>query len=262
MKKHEFSDLIETMARLRGPSGCPWDKEQTFESLRSYVLEEACEVVEAIEKRRMDSLREELGDLLFEVVFQAQIAREEGLFDIHDVINGITEKLIRRHPHVFGAVDLSTADQVKEHWAQLKVKEGKPLLGSLPPSMPALLQALRVTEKAAVYGFDWEKAAQVLTKVREELGEIENAIQSGKNTDIEGEIGDALFAIVNLSRHLQIDPEGALKKTIRKFIHRFSCMAEKLSEQGKRLEEVSLEEMDRLWEIAKRELSDETEDAV
>ena len=248
--------LVGVMRRLLAPNGCPWDREQSLESLRKYVLEEACEVFDAIDSGERDALREELGDLLLQVVFQAELLRAEGKFAIDDVIAGIVEKLVSRHPHVFGDVEANTADEVLTNWEKLKAKEKKDrgVLDGVPRSLPALVRAQRIGEKVARVGFDWEDEEGSMAKVREELGEIERAASP---RDREEEIGDALFALVNLARHLDVDAEGALRRTIDKFTKRFAHVEARVRENhggwgdtGK--DTLPLATLDGYWEEAKR----------
>lgn len=251
--------LVGVMRRLLDADGCPWDREQSFESLRKYVVEEACEVVDAIDSGDRASLREELGDLALQVVFQAELARREGAFAIDDVIAGIIDKLVKRHPHVFGHIDARTADEVLRNWEKLKAQEKgqRGILGGVPRSMPALTRATRVGEKVARVGFDWQDAGGSRTKVAEEIGELDRAIESGDRAAIEEEMGDVLFALVNLSRHLDVDAEGALRRTIDKFSARFAHVEKRVREEhggwgeaGER--HLPLEVLDRYWEEAKK----------
>lgn len=227
-----LSRLVAVMRRLLAPDGCPWDREQTFESLRRYVLEEACEVIDAIDVGDRKALREELGDLLLQVVFQAELARREGSFAIDDVVSGIVEKLVHRHPHVFGDMDAKDADEVLRNWEKLKAieKKGRGLLGGVPRSMPALTRAQRIGEKVSRVGFDWEDARGSRTKVSEELAELDAAVLRGDKGAIEEEMGDILFALVNFARHVDVDAEGALRKTIDKFGRRFSHVEKRVAE--------------------------------
>src|SRR5512144_1902638 len=206
-----FPRLVELMQRLLAPNGCPWDREQSLETLRKYVLEEACEVIDAIDSGNRDALREELGDLLLQVVFQAELLRAEGSFAIDDVIEGLVHKLVTRHPHVFGDVKAETAHEVLTNWEKLKAKEkqGRGILAGVPRSLPALVRAQRIGEKVSRVGFDWPDERGSMEKVREELGELEHAIASGDAKHQEEELGDVLFALVNLARHLEVDAEGA-----------------------------------------------------
>jgi len=250
-----FESLVSIMQRLRGPGGCPWDAEQTHESLTRYLLEEAYEVIEAIEEKSGEHLREELGDLLLQPVFHAAIAEENGDFTIRDVIQGLNEKLIRRHPHVFGDMLIADSAAQVENWEQIKKAEKgtqrTSALSGIPAHLPALLKAQKITEKASRVGFDWEHVDQVVAKVMEELHEFEEAMAGGDNERMEAELGDLLFAIVNLGRFLSINPEEALRKTINRFQQRFHHVENSLHARGKQLSNTPLEEMDQLWEEAK-----------
>lgn len=248
--------LVGVMRRLLAPNGCPWDREQSLETLRKYVLEEACEVIDAIDSGNRDALREELGDLLLQVVFQAELLRKEGKFAIDDVIGGIVEKLVSRHPHVFGDVKADTADEVLTNWEKLKAKEkqGRGILAGVPRSLPALVRAQRIGEKVSRVGFDWADSGGSFDKVHEEIGELERAIASGDAKDKEEELGDALFALVNLARHMNVDAEGALRRTIDKFMTRFSHVEERVKENHGGFGEAGklpLETLDTYWEEAK-----------
>jgi len=216
--------LVQVMQRLLAPDGCPWDREQTLETLRKYVLEEACEVIDAIESGDRAALREELGDLLLQVVFQAELARREGAFAIDDVVEGIVDKLVSRHPHVFGDLEAKDAEEVLVNWEKLKAKEKgeRGVLGGVPRSLPALTRAQRIGEKVSRVGFDWDDAEGSRAKVNEELAELDHAILAKDASAIEDEMGDVLFALVNLSRHMDVDAEGALRRTIDKFTRRFA----------------------------------------
>lgn len=247
-----LEELAELMAILRGPGGCPWDREQSHASLRSYLIEETYEVVEAIDAGEPHKLKEELGDLLLQIVFHAQLARERGAFTLEDVIRGITAKMRRRHPHVFGDVSLNTSQEVLARWDDLKkVEKGDRGLMDLPPSLPALLKAQRVQEKAARVGFDWPSAAGPWEKVQEEARELQAAVASQRTEDIQEEIGDYLFAVVNVGRHLGVDAEAALSRAVDKFRRRFTFIEQQAARSGKALSELSLEEMDAWWEQAK-----------
>ncbi len=225
--------LVGLMQRLLAPDGCPWDREQSFETLRKYVLEEACEVIDAIDGGDRKAIREELGDLLLQVVFQAELARREGAFAIDDVVAGIVDKLVHRHPHVFGHLSAKDAEEVLQNWEKLKAKEkgGRGILAGVPRSMPALTRAQRIGEKVARVGFDWDDAKGSRAKVAEEMGELDAAIASGDASKVEEEMGDVLFALVNLSRHLRVDAEGALRGTIDKFTQRFAHVEKRVKEQ-------------------------------
>lgn len=261
-----FDELVTVMERLRAPGGCPWDKEQTYESLAQYLLEECYETFDAIQEAAQTgethNLREELGDVLLQVVFHSVIAAERGDFTIDEVVQGVTEKLVLRHPHVFGDKELKTADDVLQNWDELKREQQKTsgkiekpknsILEDVPVHFPALLEGLKVSKKAAKVGFDWKNAAQVFDKLNEELDELNTAISSDRQEKIEEEIGDILFAVVNLARKLDVEPETALKKTNRKFRNRFAYIEKELNARGKNFEESNLEEMDALWNKAKK----------
>lgn len=260
-----FDELISVMARLRAPGGCPWDAEQTYASLAQYLLEESYETFDAIQEadRTGDTanLREELGDLLLQVIFHSTIAAERGDFTIEDVAGGVTQKLILRHPHVFGDTVLERAEDVLDNWDKLKANERKAsgkkekvkdsILDDVPVHFPALLEGLKLTKKAAKVGFDWENTDQIFAKLDEEISELKEAIGKNQADEIAGEIGDLLFVIVNLARKLDVEPETALKKTNRKFRQRFKFIEKELKVKGKTLEESNLEEMDALWNKAK-----------
>jgi len=253
----DFSRLVEIMATLRSENGCPWDRAQNHKSLRQHLLEEAYEVIETIDEEHYEKLPDELGDLLLQVIFHAQMASEEGLFNIETVLQSIINKLIRRHPHVFGEKIVETAEEQIILWEQTKIdNEGKKsAIDGVPKQLPALIRSYRVQNKAAAVGFDWEKIEPVWEKVSEELNELQNAITTGEKEKVEDELGDLLFTIVNLSRFLKINPEDALRKTINKFDRRFRKVEENFKNRGQSLSKVSLEEMDEVWEkIKKQEL--------
>ena len=251
-----FEELLMIMKRLRGPGGCPWDAEQTHKSLTRYLLEETYEVIEAIETQSPQHLKEELGDLLLQPIFHAAIAEEAGTFTMNDVIQTLCEKLIRRHPHVFGDMQIADSAAQIENWEQIKKSEKgderKSALSGVPPELPALLKAQKITEKAARVGFDWEHIDQVMAKVMEELHEFEEAMLAADNEHMEAELGDLLFAIVNLGRFLSINPEEALRKTITRFQQRFQFVEESLHAQNRHMNTTPLKEMDLLWEEAKK----------
>jgi MazG family protein len=229
-----FVRLVELMQRLLAVDGCPWDREQSLLTLRRYVLEEACEVIDAIDSGDREALAGELGDLLLQVVFQAELARAEGAFGPDDVVRAITEKLVRRHPHVFAEATVSGADEVLTNWERIKAGEKKReggVLGGVPRSLPALMRAQRVGEKVARVGFDWPDARGSRAKVTEELGELDEAIASGDAARVEDELGDVLFALVNLARHVRIDAEGALRRTTDKFTKRFEHVERRVAEE-------------------------------
>jgi len=258
-----FDELVSVMSRLRAPGGCPWDREQTYASLAQYLLEECYETFDAIEEadRTGDTtnLREELGDVLLQVVFHSTIAAERGDFTIDEVTEGVTEKLILRHPHVFGEAELKTAHDVLSNWDELKKAQQKAsgkvekpkesILDDVPVHFPALLEGQKLTKKAAKARFDWENVSQIFDKLTEETDELKTAIETGAN--IEEEIGDLLFVVVNLARKLDVDAETALKRTNRKFRQRFKFIERQLKSNGKTLEDSDLEEMDALWNKAK-----------
>jgi tetrapyrrole methylase family protein/MazG family protein/ATP diphosphatase len=230
-----LSRLVGLMRRLLGPGGCPWDREQTFDTLRKYVLEEACEVIDAIESKDPRHLREELGDLLLQIVFQSELARDQAGFAIDDVIEGIIDKLVRRHPHVFAGGTAENTTEVLQNWERIKAeeKQGRRVLEGVPRSLPALTRAQRIGEKVSRVGFDWSDREGSRAKVTEEVAELDEAILAGDKDAIEGELGDVLFALVNLSRHLDIDAEGALRRTVDKFTRRFAHVEDRVrSEHG------------------------------
>lgn len=251
--KRSFDDLVHLMTRLRGPQGCPWDRKQTLPSLKPYVIEESYEVVDAIDREDRAALLEEIGDFLLQAVFITELTREEGSFDVYDSITAIHDKLVRRHPHVFGDVEAKDAEQVLVNWEKLKQNErkaeNKSLLDGIPQSMPALLKAQRLTEKAARVGFDWRRTEDVFDKIDEELAELREAVASGDTSHVHEEIGDLLFTIANIARKVNVNPEEALQSTNRKFMNRFQWMESRVEN----FEQMSLEEMDKLWDEAKAE---------
>ncbi len=254
----EFDKTVEIMRKLRSEQGCPWDRKQTHQSLKAYLIEEAYELMEAIDEEAPEKMKEELGDLLFQIVFHAQLASERGEFNIRDVLEAINKKMIVRHPHVFGTDRLETAEQVLKRWDEFKKKEGKlqeSLLEGVPRAMPSLLRAKKVQERASKVGFDWSEVDQVLEKVKEEFNEFIESLRHGKKQEIEEELGDLFFSLVNLSRFVKVNPEDALQRTTTKFVKRFQYIEQKAREHGKSLEEMSLEEMDALWEEAKKGLT-------
>lgn len=266
----EISDLLKLMAALRDKqNGCPWDIEQTFETIKPYTLEEAYEVADAIERNDMEDLKDELGDLLFQVVFHSQMAEEAGEFTFADVVEAIMTKMIRRHPHVFAKSEVNTPAAVKLQWDTIKAAEKKDraerrarrslgedskagLLGGVHRSQPALSEALKLQQKAATVGFDWSDAAPILDKVEEEIAELREALQDGKAERVTDEMGDLLFALVNVSRHVHADPELALRGTNTKFRSRFRYIETELRKQGKEPADVGLQEMEDLWQAAKQ----------
>ena len=252
---NELYKLVEVMKKLRSPGGCPWDREQTHETLKPYLLEETYEVLSAIDMHDDDELKEELGDLLLQIVFHAQLADEEHRFSIDDVAESIVQKLIRRHPHVFGEIKVNGSEEVLQNWEKIKKGEGKKsALDGVPSSLPALLKARRVQEKAKRVGFDWDNARGAFEKVVEEIHELKHAIDEAKTENVEEEIGDLLFSLVNVSRFVGVDAEDALRKTIQKFMARFQYIEEEIEKNGKKsLENYSLGELDVLWDRAKHE---------
>lgn len=267
-----IDDLLEIMAALRAPvTGCPWDLEQNFQTIAPYTIEEAYEVADAIARDDLVDLNEELGDLLLQVVYHAQMAEEVGAFDFSDVVSGISRKMVRRHPHVFGNEDVRTAVDVKGLWERVKAEERRDkkrlkgakspcdglasarLLDDVPLALPALTRALKLQDKAAKVGFDWPSLAPVLDKVREEFTELEDAIASTSADAIEDELGDVLFVLANIARHARVDPEAALRRTNEKFVRRWRRIEELLAADERKAEDCGLEELDRLWNVAKRE---------
>ena len=263
-----YARLVEVMQRLLAPDGCPWDREQTPRTLRRYVLEEACEVIDAIDDGDREELKGELGDLLLQVAFLGELMRAEGSFGPDDIVAGICDKLVRRHPHVFGDASLTTSDEVLRNWERIKASEKaareatgdapkKSLLASVPRSLPALVRAQRMGEKVARVGFDWPDARGSREKVGEELGELDRAIERGDADRIEAELGDVLFALVNLARHVRVDAEGALRRTSDKFAKRFTHVEARVAEvhggfpESAGSESLTLEELDRYWDEAK-----------
>lgn len=253
---HLLVELMDIMERLRLPDGCPWDREQSHQSLKPYLLEESYEVLEAIDQGDMHKLADELGDLLLQVVFHAQIAKEYGEFDMALPIQNIVDKLKRRHPHVFGNVTVSSAAEVSDNWQAIKAKERggescKPLLDTVPKNLPALLQAYKIQQKAARVGFDWPDAQGAWDKVQEEIEELHEAEKSGDQVAVSGELGDLLFAVVNVARFMQVEPETALLSTIVKFRKRFAHIEARAHQAGKQVADFSLEQLDHWWNEAK-----------
>jgi len=264
-----FEKLVAVQARLRAPGGCPWDREQTHQSLRTYLIEEAYEVLDALDSGDSAKLAEELGDLLLQIVFHSQIAREEGRFTVSDVIREISEKMVRRHPHVFGETRARDSAEVLKNWEQIKAEErrskswkGEPagnrpateasLLDGVSRGLPATLEGIQLTRKAARVGFDWEDTAGVFEKIAEETEELRKALKFSDGREIEEELGDLLFAAVNLSRFLKVDPEIALKKANAKFSRRFRAMEQRAREGGQEFHDLPREEMEALWDSTKR----------
>jgi MazG family protein len=255
-----FQTLVDIMARLRGPQGCPWDREQTLASLRGFVLEETYEVLDAIDRGDTDALRGEIGDLVFEGVFLAQVCADAGQFTVADSLRAITAKLIRRHPHIFDpdGRPLDTPGEVHQQWEQIKAREQsdagerRSVLRGLPVALPSLLRAYEIGTRVAAVGFDWARTADVVDKIEEEVAELRDAVASEGAARTEEEMGDLLFSIANLSRKLGIDPESALRKANAKFTKRFTALEERLHSQGRSVHDATLEEMEREWQAVKR----------
>ncbi len=258
MHKELFDKLVQVVATLRGENGCPWDKAQTHETLKSDLIEETYEVIEAIDAKEPGKLQEELGDLLMQVMLHAQIAKDQEDFSINEVMQSITDKLIRRHPHVFGDVDVNDTEEVLKIWEAIKRSEAgyedrKSVLDGVVDGLPSLLRAQKIQSKAARVGFDWDRVADVLPKVEEEIEEIKASVAKGDTEEMEMEIGDLLFSVVNLCRFLNLQAEEALRKAVRKFIDRFQKMEVELEKRGKTFKDYDLAGLDLIWEEAKRE---------
>lgn len=261
MKEQEaFNRLTEIMKKLLDPGGCPWDREQTHESLKPYIIEESYEVCDAIDEGDENDLKEELGDVALQVVFHAELARRAGMFDITDVLEGISEKLVRRHPHVFAKGDAKTSSEVLNRWEEIKKKEksrkkqeAASILDGIPRDMPALAMACRLQERAANVGFDWDKTEDVIAKAGEEWRELRQARREGDPEKIEEEFGDLIFSLVNLARFLNVNPEQALRKTNRKFQMRFRHVEKRAAGENRKLSDMNLEEMDAFWNESKDE---------
>lgn len=251
-----FTRLVTIMDELR--EQCPWDRKQTIGSLRQLTIEETYELADAITDTDWPGIREELGDLLLHIVFYAKIGREEGRFTLEEVINGICDKLIARHPHIYGDVKVTGAEEVKSNWEKLKLKEGKKsVLSGVPRSLPAMVKAMRLQEKAKQTGFEWENKEQVWEKVEEEIAELKAAIKSGSHAKTEDEFGDVVFSLINYARFLQVDAENALERTNKKFIHRFTGMEQQALQSGKDLHDMTLGEMDAIWNTIKQQRPDQ-----
>ena len=252
MKKNKIESLIETVKTLRGPEGCPWDREQTMKSLKPCLIEEAYEVLEVMEEGGK-KLKEELGDLLLQICMQSEIQSEAGNFDIYDVAESINEKLIRRHPHVFGNTEVENSEEVMVNWEEIKKtedshKDRESAIDGIPTTLPAVQKAYKIQKKAAKVGFDWENADGAMLKLEEEIEEVREAVKQGDNLNIEEEIGDMLFAVINIARKLKVDPEEALNRTIKKFDKRFRYI-----EKNTDIKKADLKDMEKLWQEAKNE---------
>lgn len=245
-----FERLLDIMDELR--EKCPWDRKQTFETLRHLTIEETYELADAIIENDTDEIKKEVGDLLLHIVFYAKIGSEENAFDIKTVIDSLNEKLIRRHPHIYGDEKVENSEQVKENWEQIKLKEGrKSTLSGVPKTLPALVKAYRIQDKARGVGFDWDNSQQVWEKVEEEIEELKEEVRNNNKEKIEQEFGDTLFALINYARFIDVNPETALERTNKKFINRFQFIEEKALLQGRSLKDMTLEEMDKIWNEAK-----------
>jgi tetrapyrrole methylase family protein/MazG family protein len=256
MKHNNFEDLVALMAKLRSPEGCPWDRKQTPESLKPFLIEECYEVIDALDEGSPDKVREELGDLLFQIIFHARIAEEQGQFTIRDVIASNIEKMIRRHPHVYGDARLNTDREVLANWEEIKKKEKgyedrKSILEGVPKHLPSLLRAHSLQERAARVGFDWSRIDEALPKLDEEMAEFKESLGRKDAEGIEEELGDIFFMLVNISRFLGVNPEDALRKTISKFIQRFRYIEEHAADADRSLNDMSLDEMEKLWQKSK-----------
>ena len=247
-----FGRLLDIMDELR--EKCPWDRKQTMESLRHLTIEEVYELGDAILDNDLTEVRKELGDIMLHMVFYARLGWEQGAFDVADVLNGICEKLIQRHPHIYGDVEVRDEEEVKQNWEKLKMKEGREsVLEGVPRSLPAMVKATRIQDKAKGVGFDWEEKEQVWEKVQEELAELREAEASGEEQHLEEELGDVLFSVINYARFLNMDPESALERTNKKFIGRFTHMERQIKEQGLLMQEMSLSELEAFWRSAKKQ---------
>lgn len=251
---HRINKLVSIINTLRGKNGCPWDKKQNFKSIREHVLEESYEVIESINLKDYNKLKEELGDLLIQIIFLSRLAEEKNYFNINDVIETASDKLIRRHPHIFGNIKVRSTKQVLRNWERIKKSENsdkKYILDDIPNYLPALLKAKKVQNKVSRFGFDWKRIDGPVKKLKEELSEFIEAIKSKKKNEIEDELGDILFTVVNIARFYSINPEEALNKTIKKFIKRFNFIEDSLSKKGRNISESSLSEMEHFWNQSK-----------
>ncbi|NLU10811.1 MAG: nucleoside triphosphate pyrophosphohydrolase [Tepidanaerobacter acetatoxydans] len=258
MAKRTLDDLVDIMAKLRGNPGCPWDKSQTHETLKPFLIEEAYEVIDAIDRNNKDDLIEELGDLLLQIVFHSRLAQERGDFDIGDVINGVCNKMVRRHPHIFGDITVEGTEEVLKNWEEIKreekdMKTEAQSMMNLPKTLPALMKAFKVQEKAARVGFDWDDVKGAFDKVYEELEELKEVYNTGNSDKIREEMGDLIFACVNVARFLEVEPELAVNDAVKKFIRRFDFVETEAAKSDKSLQEMNLQEMDALWEQSKNQ---------
>jgi len=252
MLTKEFERLVNIMDELR--EKCPWDKKQTIHTLRHLTIEETYELADAITETDWKDIKEELGDLLLHIVFYAKIGSEESKFTLEEVIQGVCEKLITRHPHIYGDIKVETEEDVKQNWEKIKLQQGKKsVLGGVPKSLPALVKAIRLQEKSKQVGFEWDNRDQVWSKVEEEIGELKDAVKEGNQDKMEDEMGDVLFSMVNFARFLQVDAENALERTNKKFIRRFTRMEEAAALEGRMLHDMTLEEMDMMWNKIKHQ---------
>jgi tetrapyrrole methylase family protein/MazG family protein len=257
--EESFKKFVEIIKKLRAPDGCPWDKEQNLYSLKEHLIEEVYELVDALDKKDINNIKEELGDLLLHVVFHSNIAEEEGLFDITDVINNISEKMIRRHPHVFGEIKVKDSNEVLKNWEEIKKEEKQSrnsIFDGIPGNLPSIQKSYELQKKAAKVGFNWEKQEDCLAKVEEEFDELKSAIKNGSQEEILHEMGDVFFALVNLSIFLGIHPDEALRKCNQRFENRFHYIENKLQQMGKTPKDSNLNEMDKLWDEAKKVFKD------
>lgn len=257
MTQENFEKLVDIMSRLRSEDGCPWDREQTHQTLKKYLIEESYEVIDAIDSNDMDELRGELGDLMLQVLFHAQIAKENGLFDINDVLEGINSKLLRRHPHVFGEAEVASAEEVLHRWEEIKrgekgYEDRTSVLDGVPNTLPALSRAMEISKRAAKTGFEWPNIEAVMEKVEEEIAELKEELAEDDKQRTADEIGDLLFTIVNVARWKGIDPEDALRRMTKRFAERFRKIEKSASDSGRPLKEMSIHEMDDIWEKAKQ----------
>ncbi len=253
----EFEKLVNIVKTLRSEHGCPWDREQNLYSIKNLFIEEAFELVDALDNKDIPNIREEIGDVLFHMVFHAAMAEDEGYFTVEDVLHEISEKLIRRHPHVFGTINVENSDEVSVNWDKIKQEEKKHknkefILDDIPNAYPSMLRAFKIQEKVRKVGFDWNNADDCMMKVNEEFNEFSDAVSSGSKDDMEHELGDVLFALINISRFLKINPDEALRKANSRFTNRFNFIEKSLKSQGRQCTEASLEEMEKLWQEAKK----------